>query len=191
MDKGFKFILLLILGFSMFLTGCGSSSNGSENKNGDAPPNKNSSGEKIFRVDEQDKLNSNDSSIDNGGLVNMENVKVKLTFNNEEVIVNMYDNSASRDFLAQLPLTVTLEDYIGKEKISILQKKLSVDRVSSKNQPQKGDFAYFSPWGNIAIFYKGLADPTNDLIILGEIESGKENFENIQGDFTVHIEKVN
>ncbi len=47
----------------------------------------------------------------------------------------MYDNSASRDFLAQLPLTVTLEDYIGKEKISILQKKLSVDRVSSKNQP--------------------------------------------------------
>jgi hypothetical protein len=53
------------------------------------------------------------STNDNGGLVNMEDVKVLLTFNNEEVIVNMYDNSASKDFLAQLPLTVTLEDYVG------------------------------------------------------------------------------
>jgi hypothetical protein len=179
--KGFKFTLLFLLGISTFLTGCGSSSNGSEN-NGDVTPNKNSSSEQMVKIDEQDKQ-------DNGGLV--EDIKVKLTFNNEEVIVKMYDNSASRDFLAQLPLTVTLEDYVGKEKISILQKKLSVDNVKSENQPKKGDFAYFSPWGNLAIFYKGLADSTNDLIILGEIESGKENFENIQGDFTVHIEKVN
>jgi hypothetical protein len=172
--KGVIFTLLFLLGISTILTGCGSSSNGKEN-NVDVTPNKNSSGEQMN---------------DNGGLVNMEDVKVKLTFNNEEVIVNIYDNSASKDFLAQLPLTVTLEDYVGKEKISILQKKLSVDKETSENQPKKGDFAYFSPWGNIAIFYKGLADPTNDLIILGEIESGKEYFENIQGDFKVHIEKI-
>ncbi|KAB2331370.1 cyclophilin-like fold protein [Bacillus mesophilum] len=117
----------------------------------------------------------------------MENVKIKLTFNTEEVIVNMYDNSASRDFLAQLPLTVTLEDYIEKEKISILGEKLSVDTVTAESQSQRGDFAYYSPWGNIAIFYEGLADSTSDLIILGEIETGKETYESIQADFTVHI----
>ncbi|WP_237389786.1 cyclophilin-like fold protein [Bacillus sp. USDA818B3_A] len=189
MRKGVIFTLLFLLGISTFIPGCGSSSDGKEN-NVDVTPNKNSNGEQIDKIAEQDKQNGKDSMIDNGGLVNMEDVKVKLTFNNEEVIVNMYDNSASRDFLAQLPLTVTLEDYVGKEKISILQKKLSVDIETSENQPKKGDFAYFSPWGNIAIFYKGLAEPTNDLIILGEIESGKENFENIQGDFTVHIEKI-
>ncbi|MGG3622478.1 cyclophilin-like fold protein [Bacillus gobiensis] len=102
----------------------------------------------------------------------------------------MYDNPTSRDFLAQLPLTVTLEDYVGKEKTSILQKRLSTENVQSGNQPKKGDFAYYSPWENLSIFYKGFGDATNDLIILGEIESGKENFDNIQGDFTVHIEKV-
>ncbi|MBT2722611.1 cyclophilin-like fold protein [Bacillus sp. ISL-46] len=187
--KGFKFKLLSILGISTFLTACGSSNNGSEN-NDDITTNKNSSGEQIVKIDVQDKQNNKDSTIDNGGLVIMEDVKVKLTFNNEEVMVNMYDNSASRDFLAQLPLTITLEDYVGKEKISVLQKRLLADNVQSGNQPKKGDFAYYSPWGNLAIFYKGFGDATNDLIILGKIESGKENFEKIDGDFTVHIEKV-
>jgi hypothetical protein len=187
--KGFKFTLLSILGISTFLTACGSSNNGKE-YNGDVITNKNSSGEQIVKIDEQDNQKRKDSTIDNGGLVIMEDVNVKLTFNNEEVIVNMYDNPASRDFLAQLPLTVTLEDYVGKEKISILQKRLAGDNVKSGNQPKKGDFAYYSPWGNLAIFYKGFGDATNDLIILGKIESGKENFENIHGDFTVHIEKV-
>lgn len=189
MRNRFKFTLLFILAISTFLTSCGSSNNEREN-NGDVTPNKNSSGEQIDKINEQDKQNSKESTNDNGGLDNMEDVKVKLTFNNEEVIVKMYDNSASRDFLAQLPLTVTFEDYVGKEKISILQKKLSADNVQSGNQPKKGDFAYYSPWGNVAIFYKGNGDASNDLIILGQIESGKENFENIQGDFTVHIEKV-
>ncbi|RDZ11115.1 hypothetical protein C3744_22385 [Priestia megaterium] len=121
---------------------------------------------------------------------NISDIRIKLTFNNEEVFVRMYDNSTSMDFLAQLPLKITFEDYVGKEKISILQKRLSADNVQSGNQPQKGDFAYYSPWGNLAIFYKGFGDATNDLIILGQIESGKENFESIQGDFTVTIEKV-
>lgn len=184
--KGFKLTLLSLMGISTFLTACGSSNNGG----GEVTTNKNASRKQIVKIDEQDNQIRTDSTIDNGGLVIMEDVKVKLTFNNEEVIVNMYDNSASRDFLAQLPLTVTLEDYVGKEKISILQKRLAADHVKFENQPKKGDFAYYSPWGNLAIFYKGFEDATNDLIILGKIESGKENFENIHGDFTVNIEKI-
>ncbi|RDZ11296.1 hypothetical protein C3744_21910 [Priestia megaterium] len=116
--------------------------------------------------------------------------RIKLTFNNKEVFVRMYDNPTSKDFLAQLPLTITFEDYIGKEKISILQKRLSADDVQAGDLSKKGDFAYYAPWGNVAIFYKGFEDATNDLIILGQIESGKKNVENIHGDFTVTIEKV-
>ncbi|MGG1366642.1 cyclophilin-like fold protein [Priestia megaterium] len=115
---------------------------------------------------------------------------MKLTFNDKEVLIRMYDNPASMAFLAQLPLTITFEDYIGKEKISILQKRLSADDVQAGDTSKKGEFAYYAPWGNVAIFYKGFEDATNDLIILGQIESGKENVENIHGDFTVTIEKV-
>jgi len=120
----------------------------------------------------------------------MSATRIKLTFNDKEVLVRMYDNPASKDFLAQLPLTITFEDYIGKEKISILQKKLSIDDVQAGNLSKKGDFAYYAPWGNVAIFYKSFEDATNDLIILGQIESGKENSENVDGAFTVRIEKV-
>ncbi|MBY0004171.1 hypothetical protein C1N83_04100 [Priestia aryabhattai] len=118
------------------------------------------------------------------------NTRIKLTFNNKEVFVRMYDNPASKGFLVQLPLTVTFEDYIGKEKVSILQKRLSIDDVQAEDLSKKGDFAYYAPWRNVAIFYKGLEDATNDLIILGQIESGKENVENVDGDFTGRIEKV-
>ena len=58
-------------------------------------------------------------------------MKVKLTFNNEEVIVNMYDNPTSRDFVGRLPLTLTFEDYAGTEKISYLEKKLSTENAPS------------------------------------------------------------
>ncbi|MDQ0806403.1 hypothetical protein QF029_003952 [Priestia megaterium] len=40
-------------------------------------------------------------------------------------------------FLAQLPLTITFEDYIGKEKISILQKRLSADDVQAGDPSKK------------------------------------------------------
>ncbi|MED3726173.1 cyclophilin-like fold protein [Priestia filamentosa] len=38
-------------------------------------------------------------------------IRVKLTFNNEEVFVRMYDNPTSRDFLERLPLTLTFKEY--------------------------------------------------------------------------------
>lgn len=173
---------LFLLTASTFLTSC--SSNNNENNRSKT------SGEQAVATNESNNQNSKEPLIDNGEVNNIEDVRVKLTFNNKEVVVTMYDNPTSRDFLAQLPITVTLEDYVGKEKISILQKRLSADNVQSGIQPKKGDFAYFSPWGNLAIFYKGFGDATNDLIILGKIESGKENFENVHGDFTVHIKKV-
>ncbi|WP_181444636.1 cyclophilin-like fold protein [Bacillus sp. 03113] len=187
MKKTVQQILLSLIVSSMFLTACNSRTN---EENTSSKENLTIHQSSKQRADESNNGDSQDSTLDIKGSDAMEDLRIKLTFNNEEVIVKMYDNPASRDFLAQLPLTVTFEDYVGKEKISILQKRLSADNEQSGNQPKKGDFTYYSPWGNLAIFYKGIEDTSNDLIILGQIESGKENFENIQGDFTVHIEKI-
>lgn len=185
---GKKSILSLIisLAISMFLTACGSNNNAEKN-NVDDTAKKNSNAEKIGN--EPDKQNREDSVIDNGDVAFMENFKVKLTFNNEEVIVNMYDNPTSRDFLSQLPLTITLEDYAETEKISYLSKKLSTEEAPSGSDPSIGDFTYYAPWGNLAIFYKDFGY-SNGLIILGKIESGLENLETNKDKFTVHIEKV-
>ncbi|MBS4218239.1 hypothetical protein KHA96_07930 [Bacillus sp. FJAT-49711] len=119
----------------------------------------------------------------------MEEITVKLTFNKEVVMVNMYDNPTSRDFLAQLPLTITIEDYAKTEKIAYLPKKLSIEKAPPGCIPSVGDFTYYAPWGNLAIFYKDFGY-SNGLIKLGKIESGIEKLESVHGNFTVEIEKI-
>jgi hypothetical protein len=185
---GREFILSLIysLIILMFLTACGSNNNTEKNNVNDTA-NKNSNDEQI--ISKPDKQNSQDSVTDNEGDAFMEDVKVKLTFNNEVAIVNMYDNPTSRDFLSQLPLTITLEDYGGTEKISYLSKKLSTEEAPSGSDPSVGDFAYYAPWGNLAIYYKDFRY-SNGLILLGKIESGLENLEKMKDNFTVQIEIV-
>jgi hypothetical protein len=61
--------------------------------------------------------------------------RIKLSFNNEKVIVNMYDNPTSRDFLTLLPLTLTFEEYSGTEKISRLAERLSTEDAPSGSDP--------------------------------------------------------
>ena len=120
---------------------------------------------------------------------NNSDVKIKLTFNKEEVIVKMYDNPTSRDFLTLLPLKLTLIDYAGTEKISYLSRKLSTQNAPAGSDPSIGDFTYYSPWGNLAIFYRDFGY-ANGLIILGNIESGIEKLANIGDDFTVKIDRI-
>lgn len=77
----------------------------------------------------------------------MEDITIKLTFNNEEIIVNMDDNPTSKDFLSLLPLTLTFEDYAGTEKISYPSNKLSTEEAPPGIDPAAGDFTYYAPRG--------------------------------------------
>ncbi|MFP3126483.1 cyclophilin-like fold protein [Ectobacillus funiculus] len=113
---------------------------------------------------------------------------IKSTIDDEEVMVKMYDNPTSKDFLTLLPLSLKFEDYAGTEKISNLPKRLSTETAPSGSKPSVGDFTYYSPWGNLAIFYRDF-DFANRLIKLGKIESGIEKIASIKG--TVTIEKMN
>ena len=100
----------------------------------------------------------------------------------------MHDNPTARDFISLLPLTLTLEDYAKTEKISDLPRTLTKERAPSGSDPSVGDITYYSPWGNLAIFYK---DPgyAAGLIILGEIDSGVEAL-NVPGSVRVKIELI-
>ncbi|MDW7616254.1 hypothetical protein SC499_16345 [Peribacillus simplex] len=87
MGKGYKWTLLSILATSTFLTACGSSNN-EKNIKGNDNVNTNSSTNNVVKTDNQ-------NSEDNEGLNNMQDVRVKLTCNNEKVIVKLYDNPTS------------------------------------------------------------------------------------------------
>lgn len=103
-----------------------------------------------------------------------ENVKIKMVINNEKVIkATLIDSETSREFIALLPLTLTLTDYNKTEKISDLPKKLTKKGAPSAITPTVGDIAYYAPWGNVAIFYKDFGNSPG-LIKLGKIDSGLE-----------------
>lgn len=145
----------------------------------------------ISEKSENDKtLNNNIANSESGdSMVENSRVSIKMSFNNEEIVVKMHDNPTSRDFLTLLPLTLTFEDYAATEKISYLPRNLSTDDAPKGFDPSEGDLTLYAPWGNLAIFYKDYGY-ARGLIPLGKIETGVEKLAGIREDFTVVIEKV-
>lgn len=111
--------------------------------------------------------------------------RLRLTFAGKEALVTIFDHPTSRDLLSRLPLTLEFRDYVGAEKIGYLEEKLSSDGTSPV---ETGDFAYYAPWGNMAIFYRGSGRAAGGLIVLGRIESGKSALAEMDGAFTMTLE---
>lgn len=114
-------------------------------------------------------------------------VGLRMSFEGGEVLVKLYDTQAGRELVTMLPLTLSFEDYAHTEKIAYLPRKLSSGVPVSS--PPAGDFTYYSPWGNLAVFYRGFGQD-GSLYVLGEIESGKERLADLNRDFTATIEVV-
>ncbi len=115
-------------------------------------------------------------------------MKISLNVGDTRLTATLIDSKTTRDFISLLPLTLTLEDYAGTEKISNLPKRLSTEGAPSGSDPSVGDIAYYAPWGNLAIFYKDFGY-SSGLVILGRIDSGTETF-HVPGSVNVTIELV-
>ena len=97
------------------------------------------------------------------------NRKLQIQLGDRTLTAVLYDCAAPRDFIAQLPLTLELSDFNGTEKIADLPDKLSTEGAPEGFTPVAGDVAYYAPWGNLAIFYRGFRY-SRQLIRLGKIE---------------------
>ena len=115
-------------------------------------------------------------------------MKIRLTINGLPVTATFADNATSRDFVALLPLTLTLEDYASTEKIAYLPRKLSTAGAPAGFEPSMGDVAYYVPWGNLAIFHRDFRY-SDGLIKLGRIDSGVEALK-ARGPLKVAIERI-
>jgi hypothetical protein len=96
-------------------------------------------------------------------------MNIQLTINRQVFSATLDDGAAARDFLAQLPMTLDLDDYASTEKIAQLPKKLSTAGAPAGMTPSIGDITYYAPWGNLAIFYRDFGYSTG-LVKLGRIE---------------------
>ena len=54
-------------------------------------------------------------------------MKIRLELDGAAIAATLIDSKTTQDFLSLLPLTLTLEDYAGTEKISYLPRRLSTE----------------------------------------------------------------
>jgi hypothetical protein len=100
-------------------------------------------------------------------------VKIRINVQDKTITATLENTRTVRDFIALLPLIVTLKDYASTEKIADLPRKLNTEDAPAGIDPSVGDITYYAPWGNLAIFYKDFGYSTG-LVRLGKIDSGIE-----------------
>lgn len=91
------------------------------------------------------------------------------------------DNPATRDFLSMLPLTVTMEEFAGREKIADLPRALHYEG-SPGSDPEDGDLIYFVPWRNLGFYYNASGIEFSDQTIhLGRYNATPEELARFDG----------
>jgi hypothetical protein len=118
----------------------------------------------------------------------VQTMKIRLTVNRQAVTATLIDTATTRDFISLLPLTLTLEDYAGAEKIRVLPKRLSTEGALPGYNPSVGDIAYYAPWGNLAVFYRD-SGYASGLVMLGKLDNSVAPF-TVLGSLRVTIELV-
>jgi hypothetical protein len=113
-------------------------------------------------------------------------IRIKTEDEDKVITATFNDRETARDFISLLPLSFTLEDYAGTEKIFYLPRKLATKDAPVGSDPSVGDIAYYAPWGNVAIYYKDFAY-SNGLVILGKIDTGLEALR-VAGSVKVTVE---
>lgn len=118
--------------------------------------------------------------------------KLQFDFEGIKLVAQLAETDAARELLKQLPLEIEISDFAGAEKIAYLPSKLKIsaaDRsLTGKGNP--GVVAYYIPWGNIAMFYKGF-NYDKDLTELAVFEAGAvEVLKSIGEAVSVRITKL-
>ena len=115
-------------------------------------------------------------------------MQIKITAENTKLTATLIDSKTTQDFVALLPLALTLEDYGSTEKISYLPRQLSTEGAPAGIDPSVGDLTYYAPWGNVAIFIRDFGY-SNGLVLLGKIDGDMAAL-NVSGPVSVMIELI-
>lgn len=101
-------------------------------------------------------------------------MKITVTMGETVLAATLDATPAARDFAAMLPLTLTLSDYHGIEKVADLGRRLDSTGMPGSYTPKAGDITQYAPWQNLALFLKPFQNSAG-LVRLGQFD----------GDFSI------
>jgi hypothetical protein len=115
-------------------------------------------------------------------------MKLRLTVNDKTLSARVIDSPTARDFIALLPLTVTMNDLFKREKFGHLPRSISTDGKRTHTYAL-GDIAYWPPGPDVAIYYNhdGERIPDPGIIVIGKVSSGLNTL-NVPGAVSITIE---
>ena len=114
-------------------------------------------------------------------------IKITVKANGKTTVFELNNSPAARDLYAQLPLSITVENYSNNEKIFYPPEKLNTSDTPMADGGRVGTLAYYAPWGDVVMFYGDFGSAAG-LYELGHAISGSEYIRGMSG--TIQIEKV-
>lgn len=125
--------------------------------------------------------NQNSQSDSNNG----ETMKIKVSDGKNEINFELNDSAQSKALYEQVSssIEVQVSNYSSNEKIFYPPQKLPVQN-GIEGSGGEGVLAYFSPWGNVVMFY-GNFSRYPGLFILGKATNGADRIKNLSGKITV------
>lgn len=100
------------------------------------------------------------------------------------VTYQLNETSAAKALYDRLPLSVAVENYSTNEKIFYPQPALDPGTDNIEEAAVAGTLAFFSPWGNVVMFY-GPASKYPGLYIMGKAISGADQISSLTGTIQV------
>ncbi len=111
-----------------------------------------------------------------------------ITIGDQRFQATLIDSAATRDLVAQLPLTVDMTDHGGVEKTGPLPSPLSLDGQPEGADPDVGDLGYYAP-GNDLVLYYGDQTYFPGIVVLGQLEGdAAQRIAQLDGSVKVTVE---
>ncbi|MFK5688334.1 cyclophilin-like fold protein [Ornithinimicrobium sp. LYQ92] len=115
---------------------------------------------------------------------------ISITIGDDRFTATLDDSAATRDLVAQLPVTVDMVDHGGVEKTGRLPSALSLDGQPDGADPDVGDLGYYAPGGDLVLYY-GDQGYFPGIVVLGRMDGGASaRIAEIDGPVTATVEEV-
>lgn len=111
---------------------------------------------------------------------------ITVTCGEATVTYQLNDSSAASALLAQLPLTLEVDDFSDNEKIFYPPEGLDVAGAPLAESGEAGTLAYYEPWGDVVMFY-GPFSPNGALYELGRAVDGAGAISGLSGTIEVAL----
>ena len=115
-------------------------------------------------------------------------MNIQITIGDQTFGATLSDSLATRDLVAQLPVTVEMIDHGGVEKTGPLPGPLSLDGQPEGADPDVGHVGYYAP-GNDLVLYYGDQSYFPGIVVLGRMDGdAAERIADIDGSVTATVE---